>query len=118
MIEAFAHSFMQKALLAGWLASLAAGYYGVFVVQRGLSFLVDGLAHAAFGGVALALMLGQEPLYIAIPFTIIVAVLITYVRDKTGLQTDTVIGVFFALSMAHGILFISRISTYTTDAFS
>jgi zinc transport system permease protein len=118
MFEAFNLGFMQRALTAGVLTALAAGYYGSFVVQRGLSFLGDGLAHAAFGGVALALLLGQEPLYVAIPFTIVVAVLITYVRDNTGLQTDTVIGVFFALSMALGILFISRIPTYTTDAFS
>lgn len=118
MFEAFDLGFMQRALIAGVFTALAAGYYGAFVVQRGLSFLGDGLAHAAFGGVALALLLGQEPLYVAIPFTIVVAILITFVRDRTGLQTDTVIGVFFALSMALGILFISRIPTYTTDAFS
>ena len=118
MFDALAYGFMQRALIAGLATSFAAGYYGSFVVQRGLSFLGDGLAHAAFGGVALALLLGGEPLAIAIPFTIITAVLITFVRDKTDLQSDTVIGVFFALTMALGIVFLSLTPTYTTDAFT
>ncbi|MCX6646308.1 MAG: metal ABC transporter permease, partial [bacterium] len=117
MFEALQYGFMQKALIAVLLTGVAASYYGVFVVQRGLSFLGDGLAHAAFGGVALGLLLGQEPLWVAVPFTIVVAVLITYVRDTTNLASDTVIGIFFATSMALGIVFISRLQTYSTDAF-
>ena len=118
MLEALSLGFMQRALAAGTLTALIAGYYGVFVVQRGMSFIGSGLAHAAFGGVALALLLGGEPLWIAVPFTVIVALLITWVRDRTTLSLDTVIGVFFATAMALGIVFISRIPTYTTDAFT
>lgn len=118
MIEAFSHGFMQKALLAGVFVAFASSYYGVFIVQRGMSFLGNGLAHAAFGGVALGLLLGGEPLYVAVPFTVAVALLITFVRDNTSLSSDTVIGVFFALSMALGIIFLSRLPTFTTDAFA
>jgi len=118
MFEAMSLGFMQRALAAGVITAVIAGYYGVFVVQRGMSFIGSGLAHAAFGGVALALLLGGEPLWIAVPFTVIVALLITWVRDRTTLSLDTVIGVFFATAMALGIVFISRIPTYTTDAFT
>ena len=119
MIDVFInYEFMQRALIAGILIAFSASYYGVFVVQRGLSFLGDGLAHAAFGGVALALMLHQEPLWIAIPFTVAVAVLITWVRNRSGLASDTVIGIFFALSMALGIIFLSRSQGYQSDAFT
>lgn len=118
MLEALGYEFMQRALLAGLITGLTASYYGVFVVQRGMSFLGSGLAHAAFGGVALGLLLQQEPLWVAVPFTIIVAVIITWIRDRTELAADTVIGIFFALSMALGIIFLSRIPTYTTDAFT
>ncbi|MCD6283221.1 metal ABC transporter permease [bacterium] len=118
MFEAISLGFMQRALAAGVITAVIAGYYGVFVVQRGMSFIGSGLAHAAFGGVALALLLGGEPLWIAVPFTVIVALLITWVRDRTTLSLDAVIGVFFATAMALGILFISRIPTYTTDAFT
>ncbi|MCK4720627.1 metal ABC transporter permease, partial [bacterium] len=51
MFEALQYGFMQRALIAGLLTAVAASYYGVFVVQRGMSFLGNGLAHATFGGV-------------------------------------------------------------------
>jgi len=110
--------FMQRALAAGLLVGLLASYYGVFVVQRGLGFLGNGLAHAAFGGVALGLLLGMEPLWIAAPFTVAVALIITWVRQRTSLGADTVIGVFFAVSMAAGIIFLALTERYTADAFS
>lgn len=118
MIEFFTLPFMQRALLAGILVGFLASYYGVFVVQRGLGFLGSGLAHAAFGGVALGILLDQEPLIIAVPFTVLVAIGITYVKNKTNLAGDTTIGIFFSVSMALGIIFIFMKRQYTSDAFN
>ena len=53
MFELLSLPFMQRAFIGAVLVGFLASYYGVFVVQRGLSFLGSGLAHAAFGGVAL-----------------------------------------------------------------
>ena len=55
MLEVLGYPFFQRALLAGLLVSLLGGALSAFVVQRRLSFLGDGLAHAAFAGVALGL---------------------------------------------------------------
>jgi zinc transport system permease protein len=118
MFELLQLPFMQRAVLAGIMVAFLASYYGVFVVQRGLGFMGNGLAHAAFGGVALGLLLQQEPLWIAVPFTVIIALAITWVKNKTTLASDTVIGVFFAISMAAGIIFISLKDNYSADAFS
>lgn len=118
MFEILTLPFMQRALVAGTLVGFLASYYGVFVVQRGLGFLGSGLAHAAFGGVALGLLLNQEPLWVAVPFTIIVAVGITWVKEKTNLGGDTTIGIFFSVSMALGIIFIFLKRQYTSDAFN
>jgi zinc transport system permease protein len=109
---------MQRALIAGTLVSFLASYYGVFIVQRGLGFLGSGLAHAAFGGVALGVLLNAEPLWVALPFTVLVAVGITWVKDKTNLGGDTTIGIFFSVSMALGIIFIFLKRQYTSDAFN
>lgn len=109
---------MQRALVAGILVGFLASYYGVFIVQRGLGFLGSGLAHAAFGGVALGILLNAEPLWVAVPFTVIVAVGITWVKDKTKLGGDTTIGIFFSVSMALGIIFIFLKRQYTSDAFN
>ncbi len=118
MFDLLTLPFMQRALIAGVLIGFLASYYGVFVVQRGLSFLGSGLAHAAFGGVALGLLLESEPLWTAVPFTIIVAIGITWVKNRTELGSDTTIGIFFSVSMALGIIFLFLRKQYSTEAFT
>jgi zinc transport system permease protein len=117
MLELFALPFMQRALLGGLMVGLLASYYGPFVVQRRMAFLGNGLAHAAFGGVALGIWMQSEPLWFALPFTVAVAAGMVWVRERGGLADDTVIGVFFALSMALGMVFIAMSRDFTGDAF-
>ncbi len=118
MFDMYAMPFMQRALAAGVLVGFLCGYYGVFVVQRKMSFLGSGLGHSAFGGVALGMLLGVNPLAIAIPFTLAVAMLIILIREKTRLESDTAIGILFAVSVALGIVFINLKEGYAVDAFS
>lgn len=118
LLEALDYAFFQRALLGGILTAIATGMLGVFVVQRGLAYLGNGLAHASFGGLALGALVAsatsaqgllREPLLVALPFTLAIALAIAYVRDRTKLSSDTAIGVFFAVSVALGILFLSLI---------
>jgi zinc transport system permease protein len=118
MIEIISLPFIQRALIGGILVAFLASYYGIFVVQRGLSFMGSGLAHAAFGGIALGLFLETEPLQIAVPFTVAVAIAITWVQNRTKLGGDTAIGIFFSVSMALGIVFLFLRHEYTDDAFT
>jgi zinc transport system permease protein len=118
VFEILSLPFMQRALVAGILVGFLASYYGVFIVQRGLGFLGSGLAHAAFGGVALGILLETEPIWVAVPFTVLVAIGITWVKDKTKLGGDTTIGIFFSVSMALGIIFIFLKRQYSSDAFN
>jgi len=118
MFEIFKEPFMQSALAAGIMIGILTGFYGVFVVQRSLSFLGNGLAYAAFSGIALALLLGQEPIWVSLPFTILVALGIIWLQDRTKLSADTAIGIFFAVSMALGVVFISMAHTYSVDSFN
>ena len=119
LLEVFQYPFMQRALLAGLLVALPSALLGVFVVQRGLSFLGDGLAHASFGGVALGLLIGvSQPLWVALPFALSASLGIAWVRERTQLSSDTAIGIFFAVSVALGVLFISLQEGYTVDAWN
>ncbi len=118
MIDALTYPFMQRALVGGALVGFLLSYFGTFVVQRRLAFMGSGLAHAAFGGVALGILLHTQPLWIAVPFTVVVATGIVAVRERTQLAEDTSIGVFFAVSMALGIVFLSMTKGYTGDAFT
>ena len=118
MLEALRLPFMQRALAAGVLVGLLASYYGVFVVQRRLSFLGIGLSHAAFGGVALGLLLHVNPMWVAVPFTVAVAVGINAITARGHVAGDTAIGVLFAVAVALGIVFLSLRQSYTADAFA
>lgn len=100
---------MQRAMIAGVVVGALCAMIGVFVVQRGLSFIGDGLAHAAFGGIALGLLLGvtlERVSWVALPFTAIVAVCIGYVLRRGSLRGDVAIGVFSSVSFALGVLFM------------
>lgn len=107
--EPLGYEFMQRALLAGVAVAAVCAVIGVFVVQRGLAFLGDGLAHAAFGGIAIGLYLGatvEHAVWIAIPFTAAIALGIGYVMRRTQLRGDVAVGVFFAFAFALGVLFL------------
>lgn len=109
LIEPFAQQFMQRALVAGMAVGALCAMLGVFVVQRGLSFIGDGLAHAAFGGIALGLLLGasvSHATWIALPFTVLVSLGIAFVLRRGKLRGDVATGVFFAVSFALGVLFL------------
>jgi zinc transport system permease protein len=116
--DALSLPFLQRALLAGVVVGALASYYGVFIVQRRLSFLGVGLSHAAFGGVALGLLLQVNPLWTALPFTLIVAAAITWVTHHSTVSSDTAIGVFFAAAMAIGVVLLTFKQSYTADAFT
>jgi zinc transport system permease protein len=109
LTEPLAYEFMQRALLAGVAVAAVCAVIGVFIVQRGLAFLGDGLAHAAFGGIAIGLYLGasvENAVWIAIPFTAMIAIGIGFVLRRTQLRGDVATGVFFSFSFALGVLFL------------
>jgi len=118
MFEPLELQYMQRALMGGALVGLLASYFGPFVVQRRLAFLGSGLAHAAFGGVALGILLKTEPLLTAVPFTVVIAIAIVWVREHSHLAEDTSIGILFAFSMALGIVFLSWSTGNSGDAFT
>jgi len=118
MIEILQLEFMQRALIAGVMIGMITGFLGALVIQRKMSFLGSGISHAAFGGVALALLLDVEPMLIAIPFTILIAYLIILLKNRTNLGSDTAIGILFSLAMACGVIFLALKEGYTSDAYS
>lgn len=117
MLEMFAYPFMQRAFIAGVLIAIVAGFLGPFIVQRRMAFVGTGLAHGAFGGVALGMWMGVHPLMAAIPFTLLLAVVVVLLRQRSRLPVDTIIGILFTTAMALGVVFLAQLNSYSGDAF-
>jgi zinc transport system permease protein len=117
MIDMFSLQFMQNAFLAGMMLSFVLAVVSFFVVLRRLSFIGVGVAHSAFGGVALGALLGISPTLTAIGFAVVVSNAIGYIGKKGHLGTDTAIGIFFPLAMAMGVIFIGMSDQYNVDLF-
>ena len=117
MSEILGFAFMQRALIAGALIGAVCAVVGVFVVLRGLSFIGAGIAHASFGGVALGFLLGVNPTWTAVAFCLATAWGIAAVTRKARVREDTAVGIFFASTMALGILFIGLMRGYNVDLF-
>ena len=109
--------FMQRGLLASVLVAIICGILGSFVVLKGLAFIGDALAHASFGGVALAFVLGANVYLGAFVFALATALGIGAITQRGRVSSDTAIGVLFSGTFALGILIISRADSYTTDLF-
>lgn len=117
MSDLLHYAFMQRALIAGAIIGTVCAVIGVYVVLRGMSFIGAGIAHAAFGGVALGLALGINPTLSAVLFCLFIAWTIAAVSRRGGVKEETAVGVFFAATMAFGILLIGLMKGYQVDVF-
>lgn len=118
MMEILSYEFMQNAMAAAVLVSIACGIVGTFVVIKRIVFVSGGISHAAFGGIGLGYLLGINPIVAAIPFSLLSAVGIGVMSKKTRVSEDTAIGILWTVGMALGIIFINLSPGYAPDLMS
>lgn len=107
------NAFMQRALLAGVIVSIACAVVGTFVVLRGLAFIGDALAHGVLPGIAGALLLGLPGMLGAAVGALVMIGGVSLVTRRSRLSSDTAIGLLFVAMLALGVVMISA-----SDAFS
>jgi zinc transport system permease protein len=110
--------FIQRALLAGLLVSIACGVIGVYVVVNRIVFISGGIAHAAFGGIGLGYYLGINPVLGALLFSVGAALAMGTVQRRTRARADTVVGMMWAIGMAVGIILVDLTPGYAADLMS
>ncbi len=109
------YTFVVKSYLTIIVLCLLCGMVGAMVVGNRMAFFSDAMAHCAFAGVALGYLTvlwrdGDKEMatwmvpLVMVLFGIAVGAGMVYVRDRTGLAHDTVIGVFFALALGFGAM--------------
>lgn len=117
-MDMFQYEFMRNALLAGFLASVACGIVGVYVLVKKIISMSGSIAHASFGGIGLGYLLKFNPVLGALLFSLLSAVTMGFVTRKTKLPEDTATGILWALGMALGIIFIGMSAGYAPDLMS
>jgi manganese/iron transport system permease protein len=117
LLEPLAFQFFQRALVASVLAGVVCAVVGSYVVLKGLAFIGDAIAHAAFPGVVVAFMLGAPYAIGGGVAAFLTAVSIGWISRRARIRVDTAIGVVFAGTFALGILLYSLIQGFVGDLF-
>jgi zinc transport system permease protein len=110
--------FLRRALLAGMLTAISCGLLSPYIVLRRMAFAGHGLSHAAFGGAALALLLGLNLSVGGAAFAIVLAIVLALGTRRGVLSEDSAIGILVAASMAVGVICLSLRRRYTQDIFT
>ena len=103
-LEMLRWDFMRNALLALLLMAPLFGLLSTMIVTGRMSFFSDALGHSAFTGIALGCIFGMTmPIYAAVIFSVLFALLFSFVRSRSNQAADTLIGVFSSSAVALGI---------------
>ena len=103
------YAFMKNALLAILLMTPLFGLLSTMVVSSRMAFFSDSLGHGAFTGIAIGAIAGMfSPITSLVLFSVVFALLITYLKLRTAASADTVIGVFSSTAIAVGLMIMSR----------
>ncbi|TKJ31732.1 metal ABC transporter permease [Blastococcus sp. CCUG 61487] len=106
-MEILDYAFMQRALLASLMVGLVAPAVGVFLVQRRLALLGDGLGHVALTGVGIGVLTSTAPVGAALVAAVLGAVLIELVRARGRTSGDVALAVLFYGGIAGGVVLLS-----------
>ena len=108
------YTFMKHALLAVLLMTPLFGLLSTMVISSRMAFFSDSLGHGAFTGIAVGALVGMiSPLSSLLLFSVVFALIITYIKRHTAASADTVIGVFSSTAIAVGLMVMSRGGGFT-----
>jgi zinc transport system permease protein len=115
MLEALSYEFIQNALIAGVLVSIASGIIGSLIVVNRMVFLAGGIAHTAYGGIGLAVFFGFPIFLGASLFAVLASLIIAFITLHHRNRMDTFIGLMWAVGMALGVVLIDLTPGYNVD---
>lgn len=107
-LEVLDYDFMRRALLAALLIGIAAPSVGVFLVQRRLALIGDGIGHVALTGVAVGLVTSTAPVWSALVAAVIGAVVVEVIRTSGRASGDVALAVLFYGGIAGGVVIVSK----------
>ncbi|KAA0875358.1 metal ABC transporter permease [Nitrincola tapanii] len=112
--DMFQYAFLTNALVSALLIGPLLGVLGPLVVVKRLAFFSEAVGHGALTGVALGILLGEpatEPFVTLFAFCVIFALLLHWIKSRTSVPYDALVGVFLSFAIALGaalILFVAK----------
>jgi len=106
-VELLDYDFMRRALIAAVIVGVIAPLVGVFLVQRRLALLGDGMGHVALTGVGLALLTGLAPIPMALVVAALGAIVLELIRHRSRTAGDIALALIFYGGIAGGVLLTS-----------
>jgi len=101
------YRFIQMSLLASFLISILSSVIGTFVVIRRMTSVAGSISHSAFGGLGIGLLLGINPIYAAIPFTMAVAGFFSLFKKSMKISEESALTIIWSFGMSLGILLMN-----------
>ncbi len=109
------YDILLRAALAGILLAVLLSIMSYFVVLRKMTFAGVGIAHSAFGGIALNFLFGVTTYVLPLSFSIIAAIFIAFMYKKGKMSEDSAIDLIFVFSMAFGVFIMSISKGYSAN---
>ncbi|MEO0293552.1 MAG: metal ABC transporter permease [candidate division WOR-3 bacterium] len=112
------YSYFQNALIGSILAGLGLGIVGVWVILLRIPFVGVAISHAAFAGSVVGLLIGVDPIIMAIVFSLFASILIGPLVERSGLEANIIIGIVFSLVLGIAFFSLGLIKGPKTEAFN
>jgi zinc transport system permease protein len=105
-LDLFQYDFMIRALVGALIIGLVAPALGIYLVQRQMSLIGDGIGHVALTGVGVGLLLSQSPVLTAVIVSIVGAIGVELVRERGRTSGDLALALLFYGGIAGGVVLV------------
>jgi len=106
-LSLFAYDFMQRALLGVLITGLAAPALGIYLVQRRMALIGDGIGHVALTGVGLGLLTSRSPVITAVVVSALGAVAVELIRERGKASGDIALALLFYGGISGGVFLVA-----------
>jgi len=118
MLEVLQYKFIQSALIASILGGATCGIAGVWIIMMRIPFVGVAIAHSAFAGAILGLLVHTNPLFMAVLFATVSAFVIGPIADRAEIDPNISIGVIFSIVLGVAFLGMGLIKGSKTEALN
>jgi len=115
LLEPLQYGFMVRAFVGVGLVAVVAAAIGTFVVLKGLAFMGDAIAHTAFTGIAVGLLLGISIHVSALFFALVTSLGVVVLTRVSNVRNDTALAILFTGVFALGIVLLSTSPGFMGD---